>query len=207
MFRISPFPGMISGAICCLSLAFASPPVQGQGAPQPLARAQFGIGYVANAPEAMAGASGYVILPRWGGVGLYLDAKFDVSNPTGDRGYDPNVTADQILNEEGGDFIQREGSWWSANAALLRPVTNFMIVYGGAGMARKTIFELYEVELDSGVGVGGVVWAENPGREETRVNLMAGIIMRLSGRVSTHFGFETQPRGLTVGASLRLPRW
>jgi hypothetical protein len=63
------------------------------------------------------------------------------------------------------------------------------------------------VDANSGLGEGGVVWAEDPGAQETRANLMVGIIMRLTGRVSTHLGLETQPRGLTVGASLRIPRW
>jgi len=207
MFRSTPSPGMIPWILCCLALASSSLPASGQSAPPALSRAQFGIGYVANAPEAMAGASGYVILPRWGGIGLYLDAKLDVSNPTGDRGYDDAITAAQVRNREGGEFINGEGSWWSANAAILRPVTDFLVVYGGGGVARKTRFELYQVDQDSGIGVGGVVWVEDPEAEETRVNFMAGVIMRLTGRVSTHFGFETQPRGLTVGASLRLPRW
>ena len=207
MSRSIEFPGIISGALCCLLLALYGSTASGQSSPPPLTRAQFGIGYVANAPEVMAGGAGYVILPRWGGIGLYLDAKFDISSPSGERGYDSSVTAAQVRDEVGGDYIKGEGSWRSANAAVLRPVTPFLIVYGGAGYAWKTAFELYQVEQDSGVGEGGVVWAEDPAGEETRVNLMAGVIMRLTGRVSTHFGFETQPRGLTVGASLRLPRW
>jgi hypothetical protein len=166
-----------------------------------------GIGYIANAPEAMVGGGGYVILPVRGGIGLFVDAKFDISNPSGERGYDPAVTASRIRDEVGGEFIKEEESWWSANVGLLRPVTPFLMVYGGGGFARMTLFELYEVDPESGVGEGGVVWAEDPGAEETRVNFMAGIIMRLTARVSTHFGVETQPRGLTVGASLRIPRW
>lgn len=195
-------------AFVALLLAVSGPPALGQSTPQPLTGVQFGIGYVANAPEAMAGASGYVVLPWWRGLGLYVDAKLDVSGPTGERGYAPDITVAQIL---GGDykkeFIKGEDSWRSVNAAILHPVNSFLGLYGGAGVARKTSFELYQVDPDSGVGEGGVVWAEDPEAEEVRVNLMAGLITRLTPEVSSHFGFETQPRGLTVGISFRLPRW
>jgi hypothetical protein len=95
----------------------------------------------------------------------------------------------------------------SVNLAVVRPLTPFLMAYAGGGMARVTRYELYNVDLQDPAGVGGVVWTENPDREETRANFMAGIIMRLTSSVSTQIGFETQPRGLTVGASLRLPKW
>jgi hypothetical protein len=194
-------------ALVALLLATSGPPALGQSPPQPLGGMQFGIGYVANAPEAMAGASGYVVLPWWRGVGLYVDAKLDVSGPTTERGYEPGVTAAEIV---GGQYrnvlIKEESSWRSVNAGLLRPVTPFLALYGGAGVARKTLFKLYQVDRGSGLGEGGVVWAEDSGSQETRLNLMTGLIMRLTSRVSSHFGFETQPRGLSVGLSLRLPR-
>jgi len=207
MARSVSAPALASGALSCFLLLFGGLPVEAQSDPGPMSRTQFGIGYIANAPEAMAGGSGYVILPRWGGIGVFVDAKFDISNPTGERGFDPSVTASRIRDQVGGEFIKGEDSWWSANVGVLRPLTPFLMVYGGGGFARKTLFELYDVDVNSGVGEGGVVWAEDPGAQETRANLMVGIIMRLTGRVSTHLGLETQPRGLTVGASLRIPRW
>jgi hypothetical protein len=36
---------------------------------------------------------------------------------------------------------------------------------------------------------------------------MLGVFFRLTSLISSQFGFETQPRGITAGASLRLPRW
>lgn len=208
MYRSTSAPTVISGFLSSFLLALAGQPALGQTGPQPLDGVQFGVGYVANAPQAMAGVSGYVIVPRWGGIGLYVDAKIDVTGPSKERGYDPQVTVAQIQGGQfGEELIKSEGSWRSANAAVLHPITPFLALYGGGGVAQKRHFRLYQVNRNSGVGVGGVVWAEDPQAEETRVNIMAGMVMRLTARVSSHFGVETQPRGLTVGASLRLPRW
>jgi len=170
-------------------------------------RAQFGIGYVANAPESMAGIGGYVILPALGGIGLYLDAKFDPTDPSDKSGFEAGLTAEQVRETvPGNEFIKDESSWQSFNAAVVRPLNPYLIVYAGGGVAKRTVFELYE-EPSGTWGMSGVLWVEAPDREETRVNFMLGAILRLSSRISTHFGFETEPTGVTVGASVRVPRW
>lgn len=182
-------------------------PLSAQNSSQRLTRTHFGLGFVGNAPDAIVGGSGYVVLPRGGGIGFYVDAKFDLESPSGERGYDPDVTVEEVEGVHGGDFVKSESSWRSFNAAIIRPVTPFLMVYGGGGAAFRTRYSLFNVSQTGGVGIGGLVWAEDPREEETRINLMAGMIMRLTSNVSTHFGLETQPRGLTVGASLRLPPW
>ena len=186
----------------------------GQSTPPPLTKPQFGIGYVANAPDAILGASAYVLVPEFGpisgGIGLYVDAKFDLKDPSDERGFNPDVTTGDILNDpdrETADFVKDESTWWSVNLAVVRPLTPFLMAYVGGGMARMRVYDLFNVALTDPVGVGGVVWAENPDKEETRVNFMVGVLLRLSSRISTQFGFETQPQGLSVGASLRLPKW
>jgi hypothetical protein len=148
-----------------------------------------------------------VLSPRWGGIGVYVDAKFDLSNPTDERGYDPSVTSQQVADMVGGEYRGTEGSWRSVNVALMRPLTPSLIGYAGGGMAKRTVFDLYNVDPAEPVGLGGLVWAENPDATETRLNLMVGFLMRLTSRVSAHIGYETQPAGATVGVSLRIPRW
>jgi hypothetical protein len=156
----------------------------------------------------MAGGGVYVLLPKWGGVGLYLDGKLDISSPEDERGYDPDITAAEVENDVAeNSFILDEGSWRGFNAALMRPISPFLTVYAGAGVARKTVYSLFNVPNDSNVGVGGVVWAEDPEREETGVNLMGGFMMRMTSRFTAHFGGETKPGGFTAGLSLRLPPW
>lgn len=197
---------VLAGTAVFLALAILGGPVEGQILAERPAGPQFGLGYVVSAPEEMAGGGAYVILPTMGGIGLYVDAKFDIENPKDRRGYDAGVTAEYVENVAGGDYVRKESSWWGVNAAIVRPLSPYLMVYGGGGVAHRTLFRLYDV-VESGVGFGGEVWADDPRGEESRVNLMAGLLLRLSSLVSTHFGLETQPRGMTVGASLRLPAW
>lgn len=200
---------VLLAALLTASLALPVLPAAAQQAsgPSPLSRTQFGIGYVANAPDATVGASAYVLGTRWGGLGLYVDAKFDLTDPSSERGFDPSVTSRQVASDVGGDFLKTEESWWSVNLALVRPLTPSLMAYAGAGLATVTSFDLYTVDEAEPVGLGGVVWAEDPEAAATRANLMVGVIMRITPRVSTHFGYETRPSGVTVGASLRVPRW
>ena len=178
------------------------------GGPTPLSRTQFGVGYVGNAPDAMVGGAAYVLFPRWGGIGIYVDAKFDGTSPADERGYDPDYTSGRVANEvEGADFIKTEGSWHSFNVAIMRPLTPSFVAYAGGGVAKVDQFDLYNVPLATPVGFGGTVWAENPETAETRVNFMVGFMMRMTGRVTAQFGYETQPDGVTAGVSLRLPSW
>lgn len=178
-----------------------------QGGPAPLSRTQYGIGYVANAPDEIVGGGAYVLSPKRGGIGLYVDAKFDVSDPTGERGFDASVTSSEVANEVGGKYVESEESWRSFNVAVVRPLSASLMVYVGGGLAKKKGYDLYQVDPSSPVGVSGVVWTENLEAAETKPNLMVGTMMRLTRRVTTHFGYETRPKGLTVGASLRLPAW
>ena len=192
----------------------SSPQVAGQNTPPDLTGPQFGLGYVGNAPNAILGGAFYFVLPELGpiqgGVGLYLDAKFDIDDPTDDRGFNGSVTVQEILGDplrESATFIRAEETYYSINLALVRPVTPFLMVYAGGGMAKMTRYELFNVAQDDPVGVGGVVLAENPNASATRGNLMVGILMRMTARFTAHFGFESEPRGVTAGLSLRLPRW
>ncbi|MCJ7627916.1 MAG: hypothetical protein MUO50_05955 [Longimicrobiales bacterium] len=180
-------------------------PLLAQSTPGELSRTQFGIGYVANAPDLLAGVGAYVLFPAMGGIGVYVDAKFDTGNPSGDLAFQPGLTPDEVEGEmQGSSFIKREGSWRSFNVGLVRPLSPFLFAYGGAGYAKGSYYRLYEVVVE---GIGRALWVEAPDDEESRVNLMAGVFLRLTATISTQFGFETQPGGVTAGASLRLPRW
>jgi hypothetical protein len=208
MLRSLPLAGLLRGTVCCALLAALAAPAAAQGyAPPPLRHPQFGIGYVANLPDVQVGGGAYALLPRWGGIGLYVDAKFGVGGPSGELGYDASVTAADIENDLGGSFVKAESTWWSVNAALMRPLSPYFTVYVGGGVAHETSYRLYNVELGSDVGVGGVVWARDPRGDQYRPNLLVGMVTRLTARLSAHFGYETQPDGVTAGLSLRLPRW
>ncbi|MHB1192725.1 MAG: hypothetical protein ACYC6F_06725 [Longimicrobiales bacterium] len=207
MFRSSFASSLLPLAAFLVGLALSPPPASAQGGQLPLTRTQFGVGYVANAPDAMAGGSAYLILPRGGGIGLYVDAKFDLSSPVHERGWDPALTSQEVADKAGSSFVQTEGSWKSFNVAVVRPLTPGFMIYAGGGFAKLRRFDLYNVDPFSDVGVGGVAWAENPATSETRTNLMAGIMMRLTRWTTAQFGYETQPDGVTAGVSIRLPPW
>jgi hypothetical protein len=201
-------PAAVPAALL-LALAAVSPPgalAQTRG-PAPLSKTQFGLGYVANAPEVMAGGSVYVLLPMGGGIGVYVDAKFDVSNPSDEKGWDPNATSAQVRKSPDAKFLQTEESWRSFNVALVRPLTPSLLAYIGGGLAKVRTYDLYAAPADFPLGVGGVVWALDPPSAATRANFLVGMLMRMTPRVTAQFGYETRPSGVTVGLSLRLPPW
>ena len=209
MLRSSPPRGLLRGILPALLLSTLAAPLTAQQgySPPSLQHTQYGIGYVANLPDVQVGGGAYVVVPGWASAGLYVDAKVGIGGPAKERGYDASVTAAQIENDLGGTFVKTESSWWSVNAAVIRQFSPYFALYAGAGVAHQTSYRLYNVDRTLGVGTGGVVWARDPRGDQYRPNLLAGIVTRLTSRVSAHFGYETEPDGVTVGLSLRLPRW
>ncbi len=188
---------------------------QSQNRPRELDRTQYGFGWVANAPEIMTGLGGYVLLPpgawgmdaRYGGLGIYVDVKIDLDNPSDSKDFEPGLTAQEALNTVSGIIPgEKESSWQSFNVALVRPMNPYLSLYAGGGYVKRTRYHQYE-DPQKNLGRAGVFWVESPLEEDTRFNMMLGILMRLGPRFSSQFGFETQPRGVSVGISLRLPRW
>ena len=164
----------------------------------------FGIGYVTNAPDLLAGGAAYVVLPVLGGLGVYVDAKFDTSSPGEHEAFDPTLTAQQVDDEIGDAFRDDESSWRSINAALVRPVTPAFTVYAGAGYVRERVY--YEYFDDTRErGLAGVYWVEAPDQEANTVNVLAGMMLRMTSWINAHFGIETTPRGATVGISITYP--
>lgn len=168
---------------------------------------QFGIGYVANAPDQMAGGSAYVILPVAGGLGLYADAKFDIDSPSKDIAFRSDLTGAEVRSSEeftGARFLKQEFSYRSVNVALVRPLNTGVTLYAGGGMVWGENYKLYEQIVGE---LGYALWVVDPEFDETDVNLMGGLILRISSVLSTQIGYETRPNGVTAGVSLRLPRW
>ncbi len=193
--------GKLYGALvfaCAGSMVLASASsAQSAGA---LDRPLFGVGYAANAPEMLLGGGGYVVFPAFGGLGLYLDAKFDASSPSRDDTYEPGLTAEDVENELGDEYRDTEGSWRSINAAIIRPVTPTLMLYAGGGYATESVYRQY-VDRTGSRGVGGIYRVRSPAEDESTVNLMAGMFLRLSRRLNAHFGAESAPRGFAVGMS------
>ncbi len=185
-------------------ITLASQPVAAQGPAQP----HVGIGYVANAPDVMVGGVAYVVWPALGGIGLYVDAKFAGGSPSGSEDFEEDWTPGRVESEiPGVNFRQKESSWRSFSVAVIRPLNPSLMVYGGLSRFNRTEYWLYEASTTVDLGRAGIFWVESPDDAESGVSVMAGALMRLSSLISTQFGFESRPRGITVGVSLRLPPW
>ena len=193
---VPPAPGLIAAALL-LSL------IPGVGHAQEGPR--FGVGYVANAPDLLGGGSAYVILPVFGGIGVYVDAKFDIDSPTAENTYIESLTAREVEDQVAGvQFRDARESWRGANVALVRPVNPSLMFYGGLGWAERNEYKEYR-DPSGELGLIGVLLVEDPDAKETKLNAMAGAFLRISSLISVQTGFETTPKGFTVGASLRLP--
>ncbi len=190
-------------AVTC-GIMLAGQSVAAQGPAQP----HVGIGYVANAPDVMVGGAVYVVLPALGGIGLYVDAKFPGGGPAGSRDFEEGWTPSRVEDEvPDAKFRRRKSSWQSFSVALIRPLNPSLMVYGGLGHFKRTEYWLYEAAPTVDLGRAGVFWVESPDDAESGVSVMVGALMRISSLISTQFGFESRPRGITVGMSLRLPPW
>ena len=184
----------------------SSPPPQAGG--QALDRMHFGVGYVANAPKQMAGGSAYVLWPHFGGIGLYVDVKGTIDSPSKDQGFEEGLDYADVLVDPryaGTRFLRREASWRrSYNAAVIRPLNPFLMVYAGGGYSQAEGYVLLDVPSGD---IGRALWVREQGRDREEVNFMAGLILRMVPGISTQVGMETKPGGFTAGISLRLPSW
>lgn len=198
---------LVLGVGVGLGLSFSSLDAQSRSNPRELDRTQFGIGFQGNAPDVVAGGVAYVIFPKAGGIGFFVDAKFDLEDPTDSPEYEPGLTVERVEHEiVGAEPFEKESSYRSFNVGVVRPLNPFLMVFAGGGPSFKKKYIEYKGGAGN-YGRGGVFWAEDLQQRETRMNIMLGLMMRVGPRITSHFGFETQPRGVTVGLSLRLPSW
>ncbi len=174
----------------------------GSAGAQQVTQPRVDIAYVANAPDLMTGGGLYVLFPAMGGLGLYVDAKFDPSSPSRKSNYLPDVTAAQAAGQFGDSYQDTQDGWRSFNVALIRPVTPALMVYAGAGAARKTKYNEYQ-DTSFTRGTFGKYWVKDVSTNS--VNLMGGLFFRMSRFVYTQFGLESSPGGATVGLSIALP--
>ena len=112
-------------------LALAAP----AGAQEPVLEAHVGAGVVVLAPHQTVGLSAQALSPRMGGIGIYVDARFDRSpRPSRGPGFNRAITADVAEYQYGDRLVTEEDSWRSVNVALIRPlVPAMLLLYLGAG--------------------------------------------------------------------------
>ncbi len=197
-------PGRGSVTATGLAAALLVLAVAGAGSGQSITRTRVGIGYVAAAPDLLLGGAAYVLLPVAGGMGLYADAKFDASDPTHKSNFEPGLTAQQVESQFGDAFGFSTDSWRAFDVALIRPVRPALSFYGGAGYAsRKRYNEYYDPTGTR--GLVGHYWVEDPTQRKNTINIMAGLLFRMSRFLNAQMGVESAPGSFTVGLSVLLP--
>jgi hypothetical protein len=167
-------------------------------------RSHVGAGFVINGPHQFTGFSAQALTLALGGLGVYVDTKFDRSSPAGDREFDPALTAEQAEDRFGDPLYSEESSWRSFNVAVLRPVLPELILYGGVGASRQKHYRSYYDESFER-GLRGFYTVEDPRETGNRVNLLGGAFFRISPTILVQFGVETMPRGITVGGVYTFP--
>lgn len=173
------------------------------GVAQNVRRTRVGIGYVAAAPDLMAGGAAYVLMPLAGGIGVYVDAKLDASNPSRKSNFEPGLTAEQA-ESQGDDYGISTDSWRAFDVALIRPIRPALAVYAGAGYAGKTKYSEYYDNTGTR-GLVGHYWVEDPTAKKSTVNVMAGLFLRMGRFLNAQMGVESAPGSFTVGISVLLP--
>lgn len=167
---------------------------------------RIGIGYVANAPNMFAGAMAFAVFDIAGGLGLYVDGKYRTENPSTRDDYMDSLSVADIELFPGQRELQDGFFAWSVNAALVKTVSPEMMIYAGAGYA---VDEQYVRYYDGGdffdLGVDDRYWVKDEANSGPRVNLLGGVIFRMTRHVALHFGLELVPPGVTVGGSYSFP--
>jgi opacity protein-like surface antigen len=165
---------------------------------------RFGVGYVANMPNQFAGVSAHYISGFMGGLGIYVDAKFDVSSPEDEDGYIADLTAAEVEDQFADQRFHSEGSWRSVNVALMRPLAPQFVVYAGAGIADGKQYHEY-IDVEGNRGVEGFYWVRDEEESGSEVNVLGGAMFQLTRNIAFQVGMESQPRGFSVGASYLVP--
>jgi hypothetical protein len=197
-------PEQVTGVVAAALLFVAPVGAAGQAAAND---GVIGFGYTANAPEVMLGGSIWGLIPGLNGWGLYVDAKIDHEDPSRHEYYDATITAAQVLETYPDDEeAERDDRWVSFNAAVLKSVTNELILYAGGGWAQRDVYRYY-LDPQRNRGQFGFYWVGDPDSSGGTVNIMAGVLLRASSRIRLQFGAETAPKGFTAGASVVLGGW
>jgi len=162
------------------------------------------LGYVANAPEQLAGVGLIVTHPairRWG---AYVNFKWSPDSPKKRSNYDPTITSIDVENEFRDEYVSFDIVWTSINVAVARTVMPQLTVYAGAGHARSEGFDQFFDE-EQERGEQGYYWVTHPDDEKTEVNYFVGAFLRAGRYFAFQIGLESAPKGFTVGGSLVLP--
>jgi hypothetical protein len=165
---------------------------------------RFGVGYVANMPNQFAGVSAHFISDFMGGLGVYVDAKFDLESPEDEPGFEPGLTAREVDDDLGDQLFHEDGSWRSVNVALMRPLAPQFVVYAGAGYADGKNYRQY-IDAEGERGLEGFYWVRDEEGSGGEINVLGGAFFQLTRAIAFQVGAESKPGGFTLGVSYLVP--
>lgn len=165
---------------------------------------RMGVGYVANIPNQFVGASGHFVSNFWGGMGLYVDAKFDLDSPEDEEGFVDSLTAADVEDRLGDPLLQREGVWTSVNVAVTRAVTPQLVAYAGVGYSDAQEYREY-LDDTREMGQFGFYKVRDEEASGAKVNILGGLMFQISRTIALQLGGETAPGGFTIGVSYLVP--
>lgn len=161
-------------------------------------------GYVVNAPTQLMGFGTAFIPVRFGGWGIYADAKFTLESPADDRSFDPSLTPQEATSVLGDEHRAEDSEWTTVNLALVRSITSDFALYAGGGYSNDTRFQEY-FDSDRERGRGGYYWVEDDRLSGARLNVLGGAFLRFGRRLVFQLGAESSPPGFTTGVAVALP--
>lgn len=195
-------------AAAAAALLLTALPAAGQiGVPASRARLfepRVGIGYMANIPNQFVGGSAHVLLDYFGGIGVYVDAKFDPEGPEDGEDFVDSLTAAQVEENRNDQFFEDEGSWTSFNVGVIKSLGPQFAVYAGAGWADAKQYNQY-LDEEREMGLEGFYWVRDEERSGGEVNVMGGAMFQLTRNFAFQVGAESAPSGFTVGATYLIP--
>lgn len=167
---------------------------------------RIGVGYVSNAPNMFTGVSAWGVADVLGGLGLYVDGKMKLTTPADASDFAPDLTTTEVDATPNQQQMGDESSWWSVNAALIRPISPELMLYLGAGYAYEDSFRRYFDPNETLVqDTFGWFWVRDEAASGGRLNILGGAFFRIANRLALQFGYETAPNGGTVGVTYSLP--
>jgi hypothetical protein len=164
---------------------------------------RFGVGFVANVPDQLAGLTVHVMPPGFP-VGVYADVKFDVDSPRETEGFVDSLTRAEVEDTRGDRLLSTDASFTTVNVGLMTAITSGLVAYAGAGYSNGTEYAEY-VDLNTELGKGGIYWVEDTVEEPSKVNFTGGVFFQLGGNFAFQIGADSNPRGFSLGISYLTP--
>jgi hypothetical protein len=198
-----PFRLLRAAFAGALLAAAVAPALSAQGEGR-VFQPRMGVGYVANVPNQFVGASGHFVSSFMGGMGLYVDAKFDLDSPEDDEKFIDSLTAADVENTLGDQLLRRDGVWTSVNVAVTRAVTPQLVAYAGVGYSDSQEYVEY-LDEQREMGMLGFYTVRDEEASGGQVNFLGGVMFQISRTVALQLGGETAPGGFTIGLSYLVP--